>query len=146
MITPNTDSAFIQIKSIHLQDFAWLNGAAAEVVEMTMQLRKELVGWDDSLLSAVDETLKQIFKEEGVAVIYTFFENKYHLKPDEIAWRPKDFSAGLKMLLGSAAPAIEKAILQNLNSKLGLEFVEKEDFEFSDYVTELRERSSGAIV
>lgn len=145
MITPNTDSAFIQIKSVHLQDFAWLNGAAAEVVEMTMQLRKELARWDDLLLSAVDETLKQIFKEDGVAVIYVFLENKCHLKPDEIAWKLEDFSAGLKRLLGSGAPVIEKAILQNLNFKLGLEFVEKEDFEFSDYVRELRERSSGTI-
>jgi len=140
MITPNTDFAFIGIKSVHLQGLPWLNGTVAEVVEMTTQLRKELVRLDDLLLSAVDETLKQVFKEAGVKVIYSFIENKCHLKRDEIAKKPEAFSAGLERLLGSAAPVIEKAILESLFSKLGLEFVEKEGLEFSDYVRELRER------
>jgi len=92
------------------------------------------------LLSVVDETVKQVFKEAGAEVIYNFIENKYHLKREEIAERPEVFSAGLKRLLGSAAPVIEKAILENLYSKFQLEYVEKDGYEFSDYVKELRER------
>ena len=140
MITPNTDSAFIGIKSVCLQGFTWLNGTVAEVVEMTTQLRKELVRLDDLLLNAVDETLKQVFKEAGVKVIYGFIENKCHLKRDEIAEKTEAFSAGLDRLLGSAAPVMEKLILQKLYDKLELRFVEKEGYEFSDYVRELRER------
>jgi len=140
MITHNTDFAFIGINFVCLQGFTWLNGTVAEVVEMTTQLRKEFLRLDDLLLSAVDETLKQVFKEEGVEVIYSFIENKCHLKRDEIAQKPEDFSAGLDRLLGSAAPVMEKLILQKLYDKLGLEFVEKDGFEFSGYVRELRER------
>ena len=140
MITHNTDSAFIEIKFVCLQGFSRLNGAVAEVVEMTTQLRKELLRLDDLLLSAVDEILKQVFKEEGVEVIYSFIENKCHLKRDEIAEKPEDFAAGLDRLLGSAAPFMEKLILQKLYDKLELRFAEKEGYEFSDYVRELRER------
>lgn len=94
----------------------------------------------DLLLSAVDETINQIFKEDGAKVIYGFIENIWHLRREEIAEKPKDFSVCLEKLLSSAAPVIEKVILVNLSSKLGLEFVEREGFDFADYVMELRER------
>jgi hypothetical protein len=95
---------------------------------------------NDLLVSVIDETLKHVFKEEGVEVIYVFIESKCHLKREEIAEKPEVFSTGLKMLLVSGAPVIEKMILENLCSKLDLKLVEKEGYEFSDYVKELREK------
>jgi ribonuclease HII len=95
---------------------------------------------DDLLSSAVDETLKQVFKEAGAQVIYNFIENKCHLKRKEIAEKPEDFSADLKKLMVSAASMIEKMILENLYSKLELKFVEKEGYGFSDYLKELKEK------
>ena len=140
MITPNTNSAFIQIKSVYLQGFTWLNGTVAEVVEMTTQLRKELLRLNDLLLNAIDETLEQVFKEEGAEVIYSFVENKCHLKRDEISERLEEFSAGLQELLGSAAPLMENMIVKSLCARVGLEFEEREGFGFADYVKELREK------
>jgi len=158
MITPNTDFTFIQVKSDNPIALTWQNGTAAEVVEMTTKLRpvekfralasKKRKGencertetQDDLLLSVVDETVKQVFKEVGAQVIYSFIENKCHLKRREIAEKPEVFSAGLKRLLGSAAPVIEKMILENLYSKLQVEYEEKDGYGFSDYVKELRER------
>lgn len=145
MITHNTDSAFIQIKSVHTQYSASLNATVAEVIEMTTYLHNGPVKLDELLLIAVDETLKDIFKEEGVKAIYDFIEKNCCLKRDEIAEKPKDFSACLKKLLSSAAPVIEKAVLEGLFSEFGLEFVERESFGFADYVRELRERSCSAI-
>jgi len=158
MITPNTDSTFIQVKSDNLTAFTWQVGKVAEV-EMPAQRpveestvsattkREDIVcegtgRLDDLLLSAVDEAVKQVFKEAGAKVIYSFIENKCHLKLEEISGKPEDFSVGLERLLGSAAPVIEKLILQNLYGKLELEFVEKEGYRFSDYIKELREGSS----
>ena len=92
---------------------------------------------DDLLLGVVDETLRQVFRETGAKVIYGYLGNNCHLKREEIAEKPEVFSAGLERLLGSGAPVIEKLILKNLYSKLGLKFVEKEGYEFSDYVKEL---------
>jgi hypothetical protein len=159
MITPNTDFTFIQVKSDNLRTLAWQNGRVAEVFEMTTQhpveestvsattKREDKVCEDaerlnDLLPTATDEAVKQVFKEAGAKVIYNFIENKCHLTLKDIADKPEDFSAGLERLLGSAAPVIEKMILQNLFGKLELEFVEKEGYRFSDYIKELREGSS----
>jgi len=159
MITPDTDFTFIQVKSDDHIALTWKNGTVAEVViEMTTKLRpvekfsasasrkrkgkncERTETQDDLLLSVVDETVKQVFKEAGAEVIYNFIENKYHLKREQIAEKPEVFSAGLKRLLGSAAPVIEKMILRDLCSKLRLEYEEKDGYEFSDYIKELRER------
>jgi len=157
MITPNTDFTFIRVKSDNLRTFTWQNGTVAEV-EMTTQHPVEESGVSAStkredkvcegtgrldylLLSAVDEAVNHVFKEAGAEVIYSFIENKCHLKLEDIAEKPEDFSAGLERLLGSAASVIEKLILENLYGKLELKFVEKEGYGFSDYIKELREKA-----
>ena len=101
--------------------------------------RKEKL--DNMLLEAVDETMRQIFREDATKVIYNYLENNSHLKREEIAEKPEVFSVGLERLLGSAAPVIEKLILKNLYSKLELKFEEKKGCEFSDYIKELRKES-----
>ena len=124
-----------------LEIFALKSPMVAEVIEMSKQLRKveETGGVDDLLLIVADETLKQVFREKGAKVIYDYLENNAHLKPEEIAEKPEVFSAGLERLMVSAAQMIEKLILENLYGKLGLRFREKEGYEFSDYIKELRE-------
>lgn len=97
---------------------------------------------DELLLDVIDETLKCVFKEAGADVIYNYIENKCHLKREEIAEKTEVFSAGLERMLGSGAPVIEKLVLKNLYRKLGLKFKEKKDYEFSDYVKELRKSAA----
>jgi len=155
MITPNTDFTFIQVKSDNSVTITWQNEIVAEVVGMTTQhtVKKPIASvntkrddetcektgkLNDLLLSAVDETLKQVFKEAGAQVIYNFLGNKCHLKREEIAEKPEVFSADLKKLMVSAASFIEKMILEKLYSKLELKFEEKEGYEFSDYIRELK--------
>ena len=92
----------------------------------------------DLLLSAVNETVKQIFKEAGAEVIFNFIEKQCHLKLEEIVEKPEVFSAGLERLTVSATSVIEKMILEKLYSKLELKFEEKQGYEFSDYLRELK--------
>ena len=111
----------------------------AEVIGVTKRLyAMETLG--DLLLKVVDETLRQVFRETGTKVIYGFLENKSHLKREEIAEKPEVFSTGMKKLVGSGAPVIENLILKNLYRKLELKFEEKEGYEFSDYIKELKKR------
>ena len=137
----------------------WYDSILAEIVDMPEQVgtvgnasvssvvkckanvsrRKEVPG--HLLLSAIDEELKRVFKEEGTSVIYNFIENKCELKREKIVEKPEVFSAGLERLLGSAAPMIEKSVLKNLCSKLRLEYEEKDGFGFLDYLRELREKA-----
>ena len=125
-----------------LGTFTRQNGMMVEVIGVTEQLHtvEKTGSLDDLLLSAVDETLKQVFREAGTKVIYDYLGNKYHLKREEIAEKPEVFYAGLKRLLSSGAPLIEKMILKNLHSRLQLEYAEKEGYGFSDHIKELKER------
>ena len=153
MITPNTDSTFIQVKFVNNMNICIAKHVTvAEAIEMTSsaitsmkregKVVKRMGELDDLLLNAVDETFRRVFREEGAKVIYIFMENKCHLKREKIAERTEDFSAGLERLLGSAAPMIEKMILENLYSKLQLKYVEKEGYGFSDYLKELKGRNA----
>ena len=87
----------------------------------------------------VDDTLKQIFKEDGAKVIYEFLENNSNCKLEEVADKPEVFSATLERLMVSATHVIERMILKNLYRRLGLKFEEKPGYEFPDYIRELRE-------
>lgn len=104
------------------------------------ELGKRTGSLDDLLLNVIDETLKHVFKEPGAKVIYDYLRDQCHLKREEIAEKPEVFSAGLERLLKSGAVLIEKMILINLSSKLQLNYMEKEGYEFSDYIRELREK------
>ena len=95
--------------------------------------------WNSFFAETVDETLKQIFKKDGAKVIYEFLENHSRLKLEEAADKPEVFSDSLERLMVSAARVIEKLILKNLYRRLGLKFEEKQGYEFSDYIRELRE-------
>jgi hypothetical protein len=106
------------------------------------ELGKRTGSLDDLLLDVIDETLKHVFKEPGAKVIYDYLKDQCHLKREEIAEKPEVFSAGLERLLKSGAVLIEKMILINLSSKLQLKYEEKEGYEFSDYIHELKERNS----
>jgi PAS domain S-box-containing protein len=97
---------------------------------------------DAMLLAVMDETLEQVFKGVGVQVIYASFEKNFQLKREDILKNPDVFSAGLERLLGSAAVVIEKLIIRNLCQRIGLDHEEKEGFQFSDRINELRWKMS----
>lgn len=111
--------------------------SVAESDSKKSERRKKL---GDLLADTVDKTLKQVFKEEGTKIIYTFIENKCHLKREEIFEKPEVFSTGLEKLMVSAAPVIEKMILRNFYCKFELKFEEKEGYRFPDYISELKEK------
>lgn len=125
-----------KLNSITL-DILLQNRIATEVIEVIKPLYA-METLDDLLPKVVDETMKQVFRETGTKVVYSHLGNNSHLKKEEIAEKPEVFSTGMKKLLGSGAPVIEKMILKNLYRKLELKFEEKEGYEFSDYIKELK--------
>ena len=103
-----------------------------------LNIVEECKNWNDFFAEVVDETLKQIFKEEGAKAIYDFLTNHAHLRLEEAAEKPEVFSASLERLMVSATRVIEQAILKNLYLKLGMKFKEKDGYTFSDHIRELR--------
>ena len=115
---------------------AWWKSTKVSNRLNVVEKRKDLNSY---FAEAVDETLKQIFKEDGAKVIYEFLENHACLKLEEAADKPDVFSATLEKLMVSAAHVIEKLILKKLYRRLELKFEEKKGYEFLDYIKELRE-------
>jgi hypothetical protein len=93
---------------------------------------------DNLIANAVNKALKQVFNEKSAKTIEIFIETHSHLTLNEIAERPKPFATYLDKLLSSATPAIKKLILKNLYSKLEMEFKEKKNYGFSDYIEEMK--------
>ena len=96
--------------------------------------------WNNIFAEVIDETLKQVFKEDGTKVIYDYLKNNSKLSLKDISKKPEEFSASLETLMVSAARVIERLILTNLYSRLEQNFKEKEGYKFSDYIKELRRR------
>ena len=94
----------------------------------------------DMLQRTVDETLEQVFNEEGARTIQVFLKNTLHITPKMIVENPEVFSSGLRRLLGSGATVVESLIVENLCQKFGSKFEEKKGCEFSDCVEELSKR------
>jgi len=116
------------------------NSDALPIVVLDTEIPEEMGSFEDLLIRVINKTLNQIFREEGANVIYSFLENKSHVKREDISGKTGAFSAGLRELLGSGAPVIEKLILKNVYHQLGLKFVQKKGHGFSDYLEELMER------
>jgi len=97
------------------------------------------------LLETIDKSLKQVLGETATQTIYFHLEQKHHLKREDIPDNLEDFRFTLEKIFGIGALVIEKTIMENLHSRLslnnknlGLKYESKEQFNFIDYITDLR--------
>jgi len=67
-------------------------------------------------------------------VILRFLELNSSFRRDELTEKPELFAKELEDLLGDGAKIIEERIIRNLYAKIGIEYVEKEGYTFSDYI------------
>ncbi|MGD8505695.1 MAG: hypothetical protein PVF15_03420 [Candidatus Bathyarchaeota archaeon] len=86
-----------------------------------------------ALIEAVDSGL-QSFGESPRSAIYFHLERNLKLRREEIPEKVKSFHEGLENIFGSGSRAVETIIVRDLYTKLGLEFEERIDFKFQDYV------------
>jgi len=90
-------------------------------------------------IEAVDEGLETL-GESGKHMIFFHLEKSYSIKRHEIPKNPEAFAEGLEKIFGAGAAVLEKLIVKNLYSKLGLKH---EDIEsrrpFAYYVKYVKE-------
>jgi hypothetical protein len=85
--------------------FSSTEKATAPVAVIEGKVSPEPNEFDQMLLNAVDEALMHLFNETAAKAIYTYLENMYNLKREDIAEKTGIFSASLKRLLDSGARA-----------------------------------------
>jgi hypothetical protein len=90
-------------------------------------------------MEAVDEGLN-LLGESGKQMVFFHLERSYLIKRQDIPKKPEAFAKGLEKIFSAGAIVIEKLILENLCSKLGLKYEEKEHYTFVDYLKEVQEK------
>jgi predicted CopG family antitoxin len=95
--------------------------------------------FNELLLDCIDEGLSVLGNEPKQA-IYQYLSSIHALDREQIPEKVDEFSAGMRKALGSASKVIERLILKKLFQKLGSNFREASNLEFTDYVMEARRR------
>ena len=97
------------------------------------------------LLGTIDKSLNQILGETATKAIYFNLEQIYHLKREDIPDNLEEFQFTLERIFGIGALVIEKTIMKNLysrlclkNKNLSLKYKNKEQFNFIDYILDLK--------
>lgn len=94
--------------------------------------------FDDTFLATINELLTDIFSEKSVKKIYTTMEQVYSLKTEDIPHNIQIFERSLKSIIGSGHTIIEDLLVESMYSMNGLNYEYKKDYEFSDYIIELK--------
>lgn len=89
------------------------------------------------LFEAVDEGLLVLGKS-GRDAVYFHLESLYSLRKEDVLEKPDVFVESLRKIFGMGAGVIEKAILKSLYDKLGLDYREKENWNFVAYLNEAK--------
>jgi len=103
-------------------------------------MREKGKDFEKFFIEAIDEGLKSL-GEGGRQMVFFHLENSYSIKKRDIPKKPEVFVAALEKIFGEGALILEKLIAESLYSKLGLDYEEKDDYTFRNYVEEARKRA-----
>lgn len=89
--------------------------------------------FDKLFMEAVDDSLS-VLSISGREMFFFHLERSSSIRKHDIPKQPESFIVALERIFGAGAWVLEKLILKNLYSKLGLEFRERKDYTFKDYL------------
>lgn len=104
---------------------------------------KYLTHFDECLMQVIDDVLKKVLGDTAAGFITEFVVFKVLKKNETYITFGEDakiFSDALKDILGLGCVPIEKLIIEQLYLKFGIEFEEKENYTFSDYIKQLKSK------
>jgi len=94
--------------------------------------------FDELVSECVDEALTDLLGGKAKQTVFTRLEKQYSIAKEQIPRRLDDFSPALERMFGKSGQTIGKIFARTLYSRLGLEYVDKSEYEFRDYVREAR--------
>jgi hypothetical protein len=102
-------------------------------------MKQKAVVFEKILIEAVDEGLLML-GESGRDVVYFRLRHSYAISKEDVPAHPEIFVECLEKIFGTGSRVIEKAIIKSLYSKLGLEYVERKNFDFLECLNEAKMR------
>ena len=89
------------------------------------------------ILEAVDDGLL-VLGESARHALYYQIEKRFGINREEIPNRIDDFHKALENLFGPPCKILEKIIVKELYTKLGLQFKERKSWTLADYFEEIK--------
>ena len=98
-----------------------------------------MLSFEDTVKQTIKEIIRNVFEDdEVVESIFQYFNKTRYNAMDENAQILTDT---LPKILGSGSIIIEDLIIETLYSKYNLDIVWKKDYNFADYLTDLRRQT-----
>jgi len=94
--------------------------------------------FDKVLLGSIEEGLKSVLGEAAAEMILLHFERSKGLEREKIPRRIEFFADVLRCVLGISSILVGNFIVRTLCSKLGLQFQNKEGYDFAAYTEDVR--------
>ena len=92
---------------------------------------------EDLILQTIDTVLRKVLGDGSANIIIIYAKKSDPSKWEEDPEKVKIFLDVLRNLIGLSSRIIENLILKALHSKLNLNFEEKENYDFWDYIKDL---------
>ncbi|MFQ6074060.1 MAG: hypothetical protein ACE5KC_02460 [Candidatus Bathyarchaeia archaeon] len=96
-------------------------------------MREAEKNFDKLFMEAVDESLT-VLPKSGREMLFFHLERGFSIERNNIPKKPEIFIAALEQIFGAGALVLQKLIVKNLYSKLGLEYREREGYTIVDYL------------
>jgi hypothetical protein len=93
--------------------------------------------FEDLILQTIDTVLRKVLGDGSANIIIIYAKKSDPAKWEEDPEKVKIFVGALRNLIGLSSRIIEHLILKTLYSQLNLNFEEKENYDFWDYISEL---------
>jgi hypothetical protein len=94
--------------------------------------------FDKLLLNALDNSLKEVFTENGASMIYAYLKSDCAIDQEEIPQKLDLFVDGLHRFLSTGAYPVERVILENLCSNLHVKYRLDEEQDFKNSIVQLK--------
>ena len=109
----------------------------------TIYLNRESEPLKTNFEAAVTESIEEVLSTLGENVkqaIYSYLENKYSIRKEQIPSKIEDFSDGIESIFGDAAKLVELKIMEKLQSKVkGFSYKsESKEIFFVEYLAALQ--------
>ena len=118
-------------------------GSSLALGNNNVAVRNDPTRLQNTLLESVDEGLLAL-GETGREALYQCIQSKYQLTREEIPDNLETFHQALQDL-DAGAKIIEKLIVKNLYTTLGLKFTERANWTLIDHVNNLRQAMNGPV-
>jgi hypothetical protein len=95
------------------------------------------------LVEALDESFAAILGEIPKKTVYDILEKNHAITRNRIPEKLNEFTVALETVFGAApSKVLERIVVKELYSKLGLTYIERPDWKLDDYVTEAKSRTT----